>query len=768
MTFFATDTILDSGRHSILDIMLNNNAISLANGVEILSASQRGFPKRYYALQFNVETQTYKIGRIENKKESYYPLLGDNKEPMYYSDFKLVVKNTNDVIKKHEDNLNRMVDGICLQHKKIIFRKIYSSGFESTTLDKLIESWSFYIPFYSLFDKKYSSDRDQIDLPAIAGATKVDELAAPSASISDIMINHGLEEQVIMANDYILKRNLEKVIFETENDSKLKKIVADNKYESISMALDAMRLSGHFSDMSWCVDSPATQIIYNIGEKMTYLLPALSDSWKRLNIPNIQPVDKSGISYYEEAHFTLANVPDKTFTALKIAGEYYKKKAIWVLKGPDGEPYGKKYTVNNGVLTPIPTDSISILVEKLPPHLSTQGNVQKPTKTERLSRDAFIHAMDDELQSMLQHPIATKQRNPLVHHANNSDVSIHYIPSKNIFFYDIPGHRKQHIKYDHTKNTFIKLSLEQYNVISSDVSDGDKLATLKSIGLDIGLSEDGQISWLNNDSRAYDIPKKIISVWIGDHPIPDDVVKHINLNASRLSTLAGVGREKFKYKIYLSKNSETYKNQQLLSKLQHVEIIALEDSDYFKSFSAGKYYQLYEAELNKNNKSSAGDILKYQMLKYEGGFYMDINSKLKFKLKDADLRTTSEGLVLGGLTRNKEKRANFDYTNHVFGSHSGNPTLDKISDEFVHQFNNPSQEHTGSLDMKCFNDVISNSFPVSNQYKNVFYVLDSIPKSSLFADELMSMPILDYMLHHLEKSHVVGLDKSVEAVEYIL
>lgn len=238
-------------------------------------------------------------------------------------------------------------------------------------------------------------------------------------------------------------------------------------------------------------------------------------------------------------------------------------------------------------------------------------------------------------------------------------------------------------------------SLSRLKDVDRPVTNADRVDTLLSLGVDLTLPVN--LSELRPPAMKP-IPKTISSIWIGNKPISPELLENVARNAALLD---GTGYE---YRLYLSLDSFST-NRALIS--QHaptMRVMVLEYEWLFTEFTKTPYYKLYEAAMGGNSKklfhhASAADVLRYRILKAEGGIYMDMDDSLlglgkttpfgrdSELIEQVPLETSSRGLILSVPMSNESLGMNIQYGNSMIGSHAHNPTLDAISETMLERFN---------------------------------------------------------------------------------
>lgn len=226
------------------------------------------------------------------------------------------------------------------------------------------------------------------------------------------------------------------------------------------------------------------------------------------------------------------------------------------------------------------------------------------------------------------------------------------------------------------------------------VSDAQRMATLKGLGLEVELPIDFSIY---PALRRTPIPRQIFSIWLGDREIAPPFLQALEHNGRALR-----GSD-FPYQLFLSCSHRAVYQRNLALLVERVPgltVLPLEEQPAFIEFTRSPYFGQYQAALDGNggtatNFSSACDILRYRLLKYQGGLYLDADDKLRLPTSPDTwyppvvrypLSTTADGLILAPPVSNDRLGMYIKYNSSMIGSHPGNPTLDAISDEMLQRY----------------------------------------------------------------------------------
>lgn len=272
--------------------------------------------------------------------------------------------------------------------------------------------------------------------------------------------------------------------------------------------------------------------------------------------------------------------------------------------------------------------------------------------------------------------------------------------SNKVFSADIGGYHKQ-LCYDLKENAFrimLKDSFtQQWTLLDSrlyrpvetgmiettpgaEVSNCDRMATLKALDLDVELPLDMPEP---SPKGELPLPPRVFSVWIGDRPISAELIRNLENNAS----IAAKGSTPSSMTLYLSsEHPEVFAhNQAALAKdAPTVNVVELETSPFYQHLRQTPYFAQYRAAVEGNggvarNYSAASDVLRYPVINYHGGLYLDVDDTLTEAWANAGLRVAPGELLLNEPVSNSVLGLDIGFNTSCFGSHAGNPLLDAIS-----------------------------------------------------------------------------------------
>ena len=117
-----------------------------------------------------------------------------------------------------------------------------------------------------------------------------------------------------------------------------------------------------------------------------------------------------------------------------------------------------------------------------------------------------------------------------------------------------------------------------------------------------------------------------------------------------------------------------------------VEVIDLERSAFYREFQNTPNFEQYRAAIDGNggvarNFSSASDVLRYPIMKYHGGLYMDLDDTLTEAWQGADIETSATGIAVNEPVSNNALGLEVGFNTSCFATQQGNPLLEAISAE---------------------------------------------------------------------------------------
>jgi len=283
-------------------------------------------------------------------------------------------------------------------------------------------------------------------------------------------------------------------------------------------------------------------------------------------------------------------------------------------------------------------------------------------------------------------------------------------------------------------------------------SDQQRMATLHALGIDLDLPVDYT---LYSQQQPAPLVKLISSVWLGDQPLQGQFLETLVHNA-QVARASG-----YRLQIFLSRQAPAnyqFNLQTLSAQAPGAQLLTLEDQGFFREFSRSVYYPQYLDALHGKaglgrNFASACDILRYRLLRYYGGLYLDADDRLlsasaaeaRPPLASCTLQVTPDGLLLAPPVSNDQLGMYIKFNSSMIASHPGNPTLDAVSDEILRRYRLapdfyhsrpdplrqplPFQAYARRLNLitgpGVLNDVIDQRLPLLRQLREICQLLVS-------------------------------------------
>ena len=283
-------------------------------------------------------------------------------------------------------------------------------------------------------------------------------------------------------------------------------------------------------------------------------------------------------------------------------------------------------------------------------------------------------------------------------------------------------------------------------------TDQQRVATLHALGIDLDLPVDYS---LYTQQQTMPLAKLISSVWVGDQPLQGQFLETLVHNA-QVARASG-----YRLQIFLSRQhpaSYEFNLRTLGARAEGAQVLTLEHQGFFQEFSRSVYYPQYlDALQGKNgvgrNFASACDILRYRLLRYYGGLYLDADDRLlsasaaeaRPPLANCTLQVTPDGLLLAPPVSNDQLGMYIKFNSSMIASHPNNPTLDAISEEILRRYHLapdfyhsrpdpklqplPFQAYARRLNLisgpGALNDVIDERLPLLRQLREICHLLVS-------------------------------------------
>lgn len=242
------------------------------------------------------------------------------------------------------------------------------------------------------------------------------------------------------------------------------------------------------------------------------------------------------------------------------------------------------------------------------------------------------------------------------------------------------------------------------------------------------------------------LPRKVHSIWLG-RAMPRRFINQVLDNAE----LAASGSDPFDTHLYLGIENSAERAatvRRLMGRVPRLKLHRLEDTEFFQSLRRSPYYAQYVAASTGNgiNYASAVDVLRYRLLAYEGGFYLDVDDSIRAleagepSFADRPWAVREGELLLNNLVRHQRLGMVMDFNNSNFASLPNNPLLERISEQSLARFrastdlyeSRPYESSDAREDLEAygrrisgvsgpgvFNAVIDQELPAFRQYRGL-------------------------------------------------
>lgn len=188
-------------------------------------------------------------------------------------------------------------------------------------------------------------------------------------------------------------------------------------------------------------------------------------------------------------------------------------------------------------------------------------------------------------------------------------------------------------------------------------------------------------------SDRLPLPRMIHSLWLGRR-MPGRLVDNLLRNAAE----AGTGQAPFDYHLYLAVNDpldHALTLADLAGAPANLHIHELEETEFFREFQGTPYHQQYLAATEGSgiNYASAADVLRYRLVHYYGGVYMDVDDVIyagtmsQPGFADQPWAVAPGRLLLNGLVSEPRLGLHCGFNTSNFASLPKNPLLEAISEE---------------------------------------------------------------------------------------
>jgi hypothetical protein len=187
---------------------------------------------------------------------------------------------------------------------------------------------------------------------------------------------------------------------------------------------------------------------------------------------------------------------------------------------------------------------------------------------------------------------------------------------------------------------------------------------------------------------AMPIPKNIYYIWIGGR-MPEKNCLNIIENARKsYNEKKNAG---YRTTIYVDANDPVVLAQMRVrfkGLASYLTVENLRETAFFRKFRETKFAGQYEAARSGKYPcySAASDVLRYRLIRFSGGIYMDADDSIENPVAHIGLPASAEDLLLNGTVSNPMMNLTDAFNGSVFGSHPNNGLLKKISEESYARF----------------------------------------------------------------------------------
>jgi len=178
-------------------------------------------------------------------------------------------------------------------------------------------------------------------------------------------------------------------------------------------------------------------------------------------------------------------------------------------------------------------------------------------------------------------------------------------------------------------------------------------------------------------SNTLPIPRRIHYIWLGSNPLPDELVANLIKNAKNSPDFMSI--------LHVDVDSQaTLKaiRASLKGKASSLSVSNLKEGKFFQEFLESENAEIFHKARKGagKNYAAAADIIRYPLMDYEGGMYMDTDESFVRSIKGLVFEAAPDDLLLG-----KEVTVpSLDfvgYNNSCFATQPGNRVLARLSRE---------------------------------------------------------------------------------------
>lgn len=194
------------------------------------------------------------------------------------------------------------------------------------------------------------------------------------------------------------------------------------------------------------------------------------------------------------------------------------------------------------------------------------------------------------------------------------------------------------------------------------------------------------------EAERLPIPREIHSVWLGRR-MPRQLADNVLRNARE----AGRGKQPFTYHLYLDVPDPLDRSLMLADLAEapvNLRIHELRQTTFFNDFAHTPYYLQFRAatETTGINYASAVDVLRYRLLRFHGGVYMDVDDYIYGSTVEHEGFTSYDWtvapgrLLLNNLVSEPRLGLHCGFNTSNFATLANNPLLEDISRESYNRF----------------------------------------------------------------------------------
>jgi mannosyltransferase OCH1-like enzyme len=178
------------------------------------------------------------------------------------------------------------------------------------------------------------------------------------------------------------------------------------------------------------------------------------------------------------------------------------------------------------------------------------------------------------------------------------------------------------------------------------------------------------------------IPRKIHYLWLGGNQLPDELVSNIIKNAKNSPD--------FKSILHVDVDSEQTLDairKSVKGKAASLSVSNLKDEAFFKEFLRGENAEIFHKARNGvgKNYAAASDVVRYPLMDYYGGMYMDADESFAGSIKGLVFEAAQDDVLLGKEVAVPSLEF-LGYNNSCFASQPSNRVLAHLSRELRRRY----------------------------------------------------------------------------------